>query len=95
MDWRVDTLSLSRLDMEVAGLMSSTDSYDPGDLKWSHMCCCDDDSDDFSCTDDDACPKSPRVFYLSHQCDAWRIGGIEDAKALLVDLQRLIADAGS
>ena len=77
-------------------MMSDTDSYDPGDLKLSHLCTGGSDDDpDMTCRFDDACQKEPRVFYLPHQCDAWRIGGIEDAKALLRDLQRLIADASS
>lgn len=28
--------------------------------------------------------------YLPHQCSEWKIGGIEDAKALVANLQALI-----
>ena len=73
--------------------MSSTDSYKPGDLKLSHYCTGGADDDAMTCTFGDACPKQPQVFHLPHQCDGWVIGGIEEARVLLRELQELIAKA--
>lgn len=33
------------------------------------------------------------VFWLPHRCDEWDIGGVEDAKRLIADLQAAIAEA--
>lgn len=39
-------------------------------------------------------PDDPveRYVYLPHQCDDWRIGDVEDVKALIADLQALLED---
>lgn len=42
------------------------------------------------CTWDDDCDVCPTVLVLPHQCDDWVIGGGEEARKLIVDLQELI-----
>lgn len=36
--------------------------------------------------------ETPYV-YLPHQCDRWRIGEVDDVKALIADLEALITNA--
>jgi hypothetical protein len=66
-------------------------SYEPGTLKGRLVSNCAYDAHyPKGCPEE--CYKEP-FCELPHSCDEWEIGGVEGAKALIVDLQRFISDA--